>query len=86
MSGRFKASSNEALIEAALSGLGITTLCDWHVDEHVKRGRLTVLLKNYELTPYDINAVYWERKFGTQKVKRFIDCVRASFKQDVKLL
>ncbi len=29
--GRFKASSNEALIEAALTGLGIATMCDWHV-------------------------------------------------------
>jgi len=82
VSGKFKASSNEALVEAALAGLGVATLCDWHVDEHVKRGRLTVLLKNYELTLYDINAVYPERRFVPQKVKRFIDYLRASFKQN----
>lgn len=82
ITGRFKASSNEALLEAALAGLGIATLCDWHVDEHVKRGRLTVLLKNYRLTPYDINAVYPERRFVPQKVKRFIDHLRSSFKRN----
>jgi DNA-binding transcriptional LysR family regulator len=82
ISGRFKASSNEALLEAALAGLGIATLCYWHVEEHVKRGRLTVLLKKYQLTPYDINAVYPERRFVPQKVKRFIDYLRNSVKQN----
>lgn len=81
VSGRFRASSNDALIDAAMAGLGIATTCDWHVGEHVKRGRLTVLLKDYRLTPYDINAVYPERRFVPQKVKRFIDYLRASFKQ-----
>ncbi len=81
VAGRFKASSNEALIEAALAGLGIATLCDWQVKDHVMHGRLTVLLKNYQLTPYDINAVYPERRFVPQKVKRFIDYLRGNFKQ-----
>ena len=81
VAGRFRASSNDALIDAAVAGLGIATTCDWHVDEHVRRGRLTVLLKDYRLTPYDINAVYPERRFVPQKVKRFIDFLRDSFEQ-----
>ncbi len=78
--GRFKASSNEALCEAAISGLGIATMCEWHVREHIKKGRLTVLLKNYELTSYDINAVYPERRYMPEKVKRLIDHLKVSFK------
>ena len=81
VNGRFRASSQEALVEAALSGLGITTLCDWHADEHLKRGRLTELLKNYTLSPYDIHSVYPERRFVHQKVKRFIDHLRANLNQ-----
>jgi len=81
VAGRFKASSNEALLEAASAGLGIATLCDWHVDELVKRGRLTVLLKKYQMTPYDINAVYPERRFVPQKVKCFIDFLRSRLQQ-----
>ena len=75
------ASSQEALVEAALSGLGIAILCDWHAEEHLQRGRLTLLLKNYTLSPYDINAVYPERRFVPQKVKRFIDHLRAYLKK-----
>ncbi len=80
VNGRFKASSNEALIEAALAGLGITTMCDWHVRDYVKKGKLTVLLKEYELTPYDINVVYPERRFVPQKVKQLINHLHEHFK------
>lgn len=80
INGRFKASSNEAICEAALSGLGIATMCEWHVSEHIKKGRLTILLKNYDLTPYDINAVYPERRYVPEKVKRLIDHLKESYK------
>ena len=78
---RFKASSNEATVEAAVAGIGIATACDWHVREHINKGRLTVLFKQYELTPYDINAVYPERRFVPQKVKQLIDHLKNSFNQ-----
>ena len=82
---RFKANSNEATIEAALAGIGIATACDWHVNEHVKKGRLTILLKKYDLTPYDINAVYPERRFVPQKVKQLIDHLKKSFKENGRI-
>jgi DNA-binding transcriptional LysR family regulator len=78
--GRFKASSNDAITEAALAGLGIATTCKWHIQEHVKKGRLTILLKNYELTPYDVNAVYPERRYVPEKVKRLIDHLKERYK------
>jgi len=70
--GRFRASSNDALAEAAINGIGIACLCEWHVREVIQRGRLTVLLQKYALAPYDIHAVYPERKFVPQKVKCLI--------------
>lgn len=81
VNGRFKTSSSEAIKEAALSGLGIATLCEWHAQEQIKRGRLTPLLKKYEQTAYDINAVYPQRRFVPQKVKRLIEHLRDEFKQ-----
>lgn len=77
---RFKASSNEATVEAAVAGIGIATACDWHVKEHIKAGRLTVLLKKYSLTPYDINAVYPERRYVPEKVKQLIEHLKQHFK------
>jgi DNA-binding transcriptional LysR family regulator len=81
VSGRFMASSNDALVEAALNGLGIATLCDWQVKDYLKSGRLTVLLPKFRLSAYDVNALYPERRFVPQKVKRLIDYLRESYKQ-----
>lgn len=79
---RFKANSNEATVEAAVAGIGITTACDWQVQEHIKKGRLTVLLKKYDLKPLDINAIYPERRFVPQKVKQLIQHLKISFKEN----
>lgn len=76
VSGRFKASSHSVLLNAALAHMGITTLCEWQVKEHVKKGHLTVLLKNYQLTPYDVNAIYTERRFVPQKIKCLVELLR----------
>ena len=79
--GRFKTSSTEAIKEAAVSGLGIATLCEWHAQEQINKGHLTPVLKKYEQTAYDINAVYPARRFVPQKVKRLIEHLRNEFKQ-----
>jgi len=73
VNGRLKASSPEAICDAALSGMGIAVLCEWYVRKHIEDGRLKVILQDYHPTAYDINAVYPERKFVPQKVKRMIE-------------
>ncbi len=73
VSGRLKASSPDAICDATIEGLGISVLCEWYVQEHIKEGRLKVILQDYHPTAYDINAVYPERKFVPQKVKRMIE-------------
>ena len=78
VSGRFRTNSNEAMLGAALNGLGLAVLCDWHVNDYLHRGKLRAVLKDYQLTPYDINAVYPERKFVPQKVKRLIEHLRSN--------
>ena len=80
--GRLRVSSNEAMVEAALNGIGIACLCEWHVRDYIKRGKLTVLLQKYQLTPYDIHVVYPERKFVPQKVKCFISHLQRLVRQD----
>lgn len=78
--GRFKSASSEAIKQAAISGIGIATLCAWHAQEQIGYGKLTAVLKKYEQTPFDINAVYPQRRFVPQKVKKLIDHLRISFK------
>ncbi len=73
VSGRLKASSPDAICDATMEGLGISVLCEWYARKYIKEGRLKVILQDYHPTAYDINAVYPERKFVPQKVKRMIE-------------
>jgi len=73
VSGRLKASSPDAICDAAVEGLGIAVLCEWYARKYINNGRLNAILQDYHPTAYDINAVYPERKFVPQKVKSMIE-------------
>lgn len=46
-----------AAVDAALAGLGIVRLLSYQVDEHVKAGRLKVLLASHEPDPFPVHVV-----------------------------
>ena len=73
VSGRLKASSPDAVCDATIKGLGISIVCEWHARKYIKTGALKVILPEYRPTTYDIHAVYPERRFVPQKVKRMIE-------------
>jgi DNA-binding transcriptional LysR family regulator len=73
VSGRLKASSPDAICDATIEGLGISIICEWHARKYIKTGALKVILPDYRPTTYDIHAVYPERRFVPQKVKRMIE-------------
>ncbi|HHJ36197.1 MAG TPA: LysR family transcriptional regulator [Gammaproteobacteria bacterium] len=73
VSGRLKASSPDAICDATIEGLGISVLCEWFAKKHIQQGKLKVILPDYRPTAYDIHAVYPERRFVPQKVKRMIE-------------
>ncbi len=81
VNGRFKASNPDAICEATLEGLGISILCEWFARQHIKAGRLKVILADYKPTTYDIHAVYPERKFVPQKVKQMIEFLAEKVKE-----
>jgi LysR family transcriptional regulator, regulator for bpeEF and oprC len=81
VNGRLKTSSPDALCDATLQGLGISVLYEWHARDYIRRGRLKVILPDYKLTAHDIHAVYPERKFVPQKVKRMIEFLAEKIKQ-----
>ncbi|VAW50226.1 Transcriptional regulator, LysR family [hydrothermal vent metagenome] len=72
VNGRFKASSPDAICDAAMAGIGIAVLCEWVVQKYLQQGKLKIILPDYKPTAYDIHAVYPERRFVPQKVKRMI--------------
>ncbi len=81
VNGRLKASSPDAVCDATVEGLGISILGEWYAREHIKNGRLKVILPDYRPTTYDIHAVYPERRFVPQKVKQMIKFLAEKMKE-----
>ncbi|QBE62727.1 LysR family transcriptional regulator [Pseudoduganella lutea] len=70
---RLTVSSNDAAIDAAIAGLGICRLLSYQVAEEVAAGRLRIILDEHEEAPWPVHLVHRESKFGSSKVRKFID-------------
>lgn len=73
VSGRLKATSPDAICDATIEGIGVSVLSKWYVKKHISAGRLIAIMPDYKPTTYNIHAVYPERRFVPQKVKRMIE-------------
>lgn len=76
--GNLKSKGGTPLLEAALSGVGITQLSNWIVSDYIKEGRLVVCLKEWESslnenTSGDVYAVYQHTTYPKQNIRLFID-------------
>lgn len=72
VSGRLKASSPDAICDATIEGMGISILGEWYARQYIQSGRLKVIMPDYKPTTFDIHAIYPERRFVPEKVKRMI--------------
>lgn len=83
VNGPLKANDSEALLEAALGGLGIALLPTWLAGGELAAGRLRPLLKEWQarLAPGDraIWGVYPPKKSVSPKVRVFLDFVEERF-------
>ncbi|WP_394713367.1 LysR family transcriptional regulator [Desulfogranum marinum] len=72
--GRFRTDHGEAVRDACVDGLGLAMNATWSVYQHLKRGDLVQVLKNYPLvTEAAIWAVYPSSRLLAPKVRVFID-------------
>lgn len=79
--GRFSVNSGEALVSAALAGLGIVMLPHWLVGDAVQTGRLQTILEDFAQVPSStpIHAVFPHRRHVAPKVRAFIDFFAEQF-------
>jgi DNA-binding transcriptional LysR family regulator len=82
--GRLRANDSEALLEAALAGLGIALLPTWLTGAAIMAGRLIPLLPDWEalIAPGPERAiwgVYPPKKVVSPKVRAFLSFIEARF-------
>lgn len=82
---RFTANTAEAAIEAAAAGLGVARLLSYQVAQELKRGRLRVVLSDYEPEPVPIHIVYLDTLRPGSTVRTFVDFAVEHFRGDKSL-
>lgn len=70
---RLVVTSNDAALDAAVSGLGVTRLLSYQVADQVESGALCLLLEEFEEEPWPVHIVHREGRHGSAKVRAFID-------------
>lgn len=81
MKPRLTVTSNDAALSAAIAGVGITRLFSYQVAEAVQAGQLRLLLEEFEEPPWPVHVVHREGKYGSLKIRRFIDSIVAHLRQ-----
>lgn len=73
--GNFFAKGSDAMIAAAVAGLGIIAMPDWNMQAEINNKQLKVVLKKYPMTPAlsPIWAMHAHQRHVPAKVRVFID-------------
>lgn len=82
---RLVVTSNDAAIEAAVKGLGVTRLISYQVAQELAAGQLKIVLSEFELPPLPINILHREGRNSSAKVRAFIDLVAEKLKSNTSL-
>jgi len=70
---RLSVTTNQAAINAAVAGFGITRIISYQVAEELTSNKLKFVLEPFEQQPLPVNIVHREDKLSSAKVRSFID-------------
>lgn len=77
VSGRLQANSGEALLAAAIQGLGITRAPTFIAEEAVRAGKLAVLLREFPTPELGIYAVFPGNRYVPHRVRALVEFLAA---------
>ncbi|OLU23204.1 LysR family transcriptional regulator [Pseudomonas sp. PA15(2017)] len=76
INGNWRCNSGQAVLDAALAGLGLCQLPDYYVLEHLRSGALVSLLDNHQPPNTAVWALYPQQRHLSPKVRQLIDALR----------
>ncbi len=82
VNGNLRMNSSQALVKAAVAGLGIAKLSSFMVTEEIKKGTLQEILSAYCERGIDIHAAYPNQRYLPYKVRLFIDFLIERFRSE----
>lgn len=82
---RLIVTANQAAINAAMLGWGLTRVLSYQVAAKVARGELEVVLKDFEQPPLPVHIVYQGERKVAAKVRCFVDFCEQQLGQDLAL-
>ncbi len=82
---RLTVSTNDAALEAALRGFGITRLLSYQVAPHLASGALKAVLTGYEGARLPVHLLHREGRHSAAKVRTFVDLMVARLRADTSL-
>ena len=77
--------TNDAALEAARNGFGLTRLISYQVANDLAAGRLSTVLTDFEDTWLPVHVIHREGRHGSAKVRSFVDLAVASLRADEAL-
>ena len=82
---RLTVTTNDAAIEAARRGLGITRLLSYQVAPQLVSGGLKILLESHEPPPLPIYIVHREGRYASARIRAFVDLMAKRLRADEAL-
>ena len=76
---RYLVNNNQAALELAKEGIGISLLPSFVASDALEEGSLRVVLPDWGLVPAPVHAVFASSRYLAPKVRAFVDLARSSF-------
>lgn len=78
---RLTVTTNDAAIQAAIQGFGITRVLSYQIAKELASGQLKVVLENYETAAKPVHVVHREGRNSAVKIRAFVDLLAANLMQ-----
>ncbi len=82
---RIRMNTNDAVIELALRGWGLSRLLSYQIAPWLADGRLQTVLSDFELPPLPIHVLHQEGRMVSAKVRSFVDYMVERLRADPAL-
>lgn len=78
--GNWRSNNGHALLMAARSGLGLTQLPEFYLQDDLESGRLEAVMQEFQPTDTAVWAVYPSNRHLSPKVQQFVDFLASHFR------